>query len=187
MRFDWIIVAILSLVITASAVYVIDHAFAESYNEKFHTYDSHWRAIEEAMRTGDFDHVVSQANSVLATSGPGANEIRATSYVGLARLKQDDLQQAKSRMQYLITKYPPLQAVYGEQFNAANDSDDLASIYRSILSDFIPGMHEVISNKTTTGEIIDAMDLRHWISLLGIMIGSVIAYERVRRKMAQPE
>ena len=187
LRIDHIIVAIIVTTILILAMYLMNFIFTDSYNKKYDRFESEFDKIELELSDKNYQRVIIISRQILANCESGTNEIRAQSYIGLAKIKLGQVEDASEILRKLIGKYPGIKMVYSELLEFDNKKDNLSQIYNSLLSDYVESSKEAINDPMTLLDIFNAIDKVDWAWLIFIWTGTMVVYERIIRKRKKNE
>lgn len=182
-RLDYIAVVIVVVLTFTVALYLMDSVFESRYKTESHRYDTEFENIKRAFENKNYEQAIVLSGQIVEKEDLGNTEIRAKAYIGLSKLALNETAEATVILEYLINQYPGIEMVYGSWFKTNRSTENIATIYKSILTDFIPDMEKSLTKKMTLGDMYDAMELKHWVGLLSLLIASVAVYEKIRKKL----
>jgi len=183
-RFDYIVVALTVTLLMIGGMWLLDYGFTSSYNAKYHQFDAEFANISAKVRERKFAEVIRDADLIIRECGLGSNDIRAKVYKVIAKTELGSTQEAIGILNGLVAQYPGIETVYGSMIAADRSPGNIHWISNHILNEYLDSYKDAVTNGITPFEIVKAMDVADWLRYFFVLTGSLVVYERIRKRMS---
>ena len=182
LRIDHVIVVFATVAFLLLAMLFLSMARSYRWVERFHSSDAKLNEIRFHYEQHNLPKAIELADQLLNSPISQPTEMRASCYLGLAKIELGKLSEARSILNELLNKYDLLNSLYRDEYNLGPAEITTPLVFKIILTDFLPDFEKMMTEPATLSSIISGLGPLGATGLISAC-GSVLrAYERIRKR-----